>query len=402
MAEQANPRLNEKTTAPATGRRGMLTLVTAAVTFYWASLYLYVPTLPVYAEEITGDLVMVGTILSMYGLWQAVVRLPLGITADWLGRRKPFLILGFALAALGAWVMGTTSTGGGLLVGRAITGLAAAAWVPLVVLFSSLFPPHEAVRAAALLSIVNSLSRVIATGLTGVINDLSGGYGLAFFLAAGLAGLAILVTLPVREEARPPKKPSLRGIGRLITRRDVLLPAVLSAVGQYVTWASTFGFLPLLARDLGATGEQQSLLVSLNIGIALAGNFLVTYVIRRFGNLRMVYISYAIMIAGLAVAALANSLALVFLAQTLIGFGFGIGYPLYMGMSIEKVSEAERATAMGLHQAVYASGMFAGPWLSGILANALGIQPMFAITGAGALVLTLWMTRLLAKTTPAP
>lgn len=397
MAEQANLRVSEKAAAPATSRRGMLFLVTAAVTFYWASLYLYVPTLPVYAEEITGDLAVVGTILSMYGLWQAVVRLPLGITADWLGRRKPFIILGFALAALGAWVMGISSTGGGLLVGRAITGLAAAAWVPLVVLFSSLFPPKEAVRAAALLSIVNSLSRVIATGLTGTINRLSGGYDLAFFLAAGLAGLAVLFILPAREETRQPKRPSLRGIGTLITRRDVLLPALLSAVAQYITWATTFGFLPILARDLGATGEQQSLLVSLNIGIAMAGNFLVTYIVRRFGNLRMVYISYGIMTAGLAAAALAGSLPVVFAAQTLIGLGFGIGYPLYMGMSIENVSEEERATAMGLHQAVYASGMFTGPWLSGILAGVVGVQPMFAVTGAAALILAYWMTRPLAK-----
>ena len=51
-----------------------------------------------------------------------------------------------------------------------------------------------------------------------------------------------------------------------------------------------------------------------------------------------------------------------------------------MGMSIEQVAEAERATAMGLHQAVYAIGMFLGPWLSGILADALGIRPMFLVT----------------------
>jgi MFS family permease len=58
-----------------------------------------------------------------------------------------------------------------------------------------------------------------------------------------------------------------------------------------------------------------------------------------------------------------------------------------MGMSIEYVSDAERATAMGLHQSVYAIGMFAGPWLSGILAVKMGIQPMFGVTAFGVLVL---------------
>jgi predicted MFS family arabinose efflux permease len=44
---------------------------------------------------------------------------------------------------------------------------------------------------------------------------------------------------------------------------------------------------------------------------------------------------------------------------------------------------------MGLHQAVYAIGMFVGPWLSGILADALGLQPMFAVTAAVCLTLGL-------------
>jgi len=51
-----------------------------------------------------------------------------------------------------------------------------------------------------------------------------------------------------------------------------------------------------------------------------------------------------------------------------------------MGLSIENVDGAHRSTAMGIHQAVYAVGMFTGPWVGGVLADALGIRPMFAIT----------------------
>jgi predicted MFS family arabinose efflux permease len=35
---------------------------------------------------------------------------------------------------------------------------------------------------------------------------------------------------------------------------------------------------------------------------------------------------------------------------------------------------------MGIHQSLYAVGMFTGPWLSGILADRLGVQPMFVVT----------------------
>jgi MFS family permease len=49
---------------------------------------------------------------------------------------------------------------------------------------------------------------------------------------------------------------------------------------------------------------------------------------------------------------------------------------------------------MGLHQAVYAAGMFAGPWLSGILADALGLRPMLGVTAAGCLALGLFLVQL--------
>ena len=55
-------------------------------------------------------------------------------------------------------------------------------------------------------------------------------------------------------------------------------------------------------------------------------------------------------------------------------------------MVIENVVDAERTTAMGLHQSVYAAGMFAGPWLSGILSKMIGVQSMFGITAAAVLI----------------
>ena len=116
-----------------------------------------------------GVVAMIRTVVMVidqyanFNVWQAIVRFPLGIASDWLGKRRPFIFLGFLLAGLGAWLMGSASGIQGVLIGRAVTGLAAASWVVLVVAFSSLFPPREAVRAAALLSLVNSASRMLGT-----------------------------------------------------------------------------------------------------------------------------------------------------------------------------------------------------------------------------------------------
>jgi len=355
------------------------------------------PTLPVYVQSKTGNLALVGVILSMYGLWQAVVRLPLGIVVDWLGWRKPFVVVGFVLAGLGAVVTGIANDASGLLIGRTITGLAAGVWVVLVVAFSGLFPADEAVRASALLALVASFARMLATGATGWLDEL-GGYSLAFFLAGGAAALAIMIVLPIRERRRTPQMPSVRGIGRLVLRRDVLYPSLLNAVSQYSNWAVTFGFLPILAKQLGATDIVQSILVAMNIGLVTLGSLTTTAMVRRIGVRPLLYVSFLLMSFGIGELAFASSLFVVFFAQLCMGLAQGIGYPLLMGMSIEQVAEEERTTAMGLHQAVYAIGMFSGPWLSGILADAMGLRPMFLITSLFCSAIGLLGTRKLVET----
>ena len=378
-------------------RKTLIILYVLAVAFYWSSLYFYIPTLPIYVKTRVDSLVAVGTILSMYGLWQALIRLPLGIASDWAGGRKPFIVGGFLLSAVGAWVMATTDTGLGIGVGRAITGLAAGTWVLLTVVFSSLFPPEEAVRATALLTVVNSLSRMISSGMNGWLNE-AGGYPLAFFVAMGVAILAVLVVLPVREERLAPVKPSIKNITMLITRPDVLRPSILGALAQYVTWSATLSFTPILAQNLGASDNVQSLLTSGSIGVVTVGNVLTAALARKIGNRTLAGWSFVLLAAGAVLAAVAPSLAWLFVAQFVVSVGSGIAHPLFMGMSISKVDGSQRSTAMGLHQAVYGFGMFAGPWISGALADGIGIQPMFAVTGFACLVLGFLGVRWLAST----
>ena len=374
----------------------LIMLYIAVALLYWMSLYLYVPTLPTYVQSKSESLALVGVILAQYGLWQAIIRLPLGIVVDWMGRRKPFIIAGVALAGLGAWIMGTADSASGLLVGRAITGLACGTWVPLTVAFSGLFPARDAIRATAILTFVGSIGQVSATSVTGSLNAL-GGYSLAFFLAVGAAALGLLVALSVREKQHPPRRPSVNGIGHLITRRDVLLPSLLAAVSQYTNWAVTFGFLPILAEQLGATDVFLSVLISMHIGVVTVMTLGAAAIVNHIGARRLVLASFLLMSGGIGLAAWAPSLAIIFAAQLCMAVAQGFSYPVLMGMSIQEVADVERNTAMGLHQAVYAVGMFAGPWLSGILADAVGIRPMFGVTAFACLAIGLFLIRLLPK-----
>jgi len=64
------------------------------------------------------------SILSMYGLWQAIIRLPLGIAA--IGLESGAIYPGRIWPGrIGGWMMGTSQDVSGLLIGRAVTGLSA-------------------------------------------------------------------------------------------------------------------------------------------------------------------------------------------------------------------------------------------------------------------------------------
>jgi MFS family permease len=377
-------------------RRLNVALIAAVGFLYWIGLYLYVPTLPNYIQAKTSDLAMVGTILSMYGLWQGIIRLPLGIAADWHGRRKPFVAGCLVLLALGAFLLGSAQSAGGLLIGRIITGLAAGTWVPLVVLFNSFFPPEDSVRATAMLNFVAFAGRMLATGLNGWLNNL-GGYTLAFYLAAGVSVLAALVTLTTHEEPRPPRSPSLTALGRLVTRRDVLLPSILSIIVHYIAFGTTFGFLPILAKGMGADDVTQSMLVTLNVAMTIVSSVLVTSLAKRVDNRLLVYVGCISAALGTILAAYTPALPLLYAAQAFLGIGFGIGYSVTMGMSIQYVEDRERTTAMGLYQALYSIGMFAGPWISGMLAEAMGIRTMLLVTAFATLLPSLFLTSLLGS-----
>jgi predicted MFS family arabinose efflux permease len=273
--------------------------------------------------------------------------------------------------------------------GRALTGLGAAGWVPLVVAWSSLFPPAEAARAAATLTLANSASRMLASLLAGPVFGL-GGYPLEFSLAIGAAGLGVLVLLPGGEARRPARKPSLASTGRLITRKAVLGPALLNAVLMFGNYAAVFSFIPILAKNLGASDLDQGALISLNLLAYTLGNWAASALVRRLGERSLLYLAFGGSGLGIGLAALASGLPAIYLIMAWLGVAAGIGYPILMGQSIAPVVENERNTAMGLHQAVYGLGMFGGPWLAGILANHFGLPVMFGLVAAAVSAVGMW------------
>jgi predicted MFS family arabinose efflux permease len=52
-----------------------------------------------------------------------------------------------------------------------------------------------------------------------------------------------------------------------------------------------------------------------------------------------------------------------------------------MGLAIQGIPKAEKATAMGFFQAVYAIGMFLGPASGGFIGDIFGLRGVFFCAG---------------------
>lgn len=74
------------------------------------------------------------------------------------------------------------------------------------------------------------------------------------------------------------------------------------------------------------------------------------------------------------------------IVQGFNGFSQGLLFPPLLGMAIETIPHEKRATAMGIYQALYALGMFGGPFLAGVFNSAMGLAAGFYFTDALGLV----------------
>jgi MFS family permease len=368
-----------------------------AVTFlYWIALYIYVPTLPIYIKLKTADLATVGMVLSMYGLWQAFARIPMGISGDLMGRSKPLIVSGIFTGVTGAIIMGQGNTIFVLSAGRALTGISAGTWVLLVGVFSTFFDEDKAILASSMLTFSASFGRMLATASTGFLNRV-GGYRLPFYFAGVCGVIAIILVILIGEPRRSPKKISLRSVTKLFLRRDVLLPTVLSIVVHHSDWSVTFGFLPILAQRMGVGDVARSLLISLNIGGIAVANLLNTLLLKRVKHGILLRAGALLLFTGIMLIAVSPARAYLFIGTVCMGFAFGMMYPILMGMSIQNVDRSQRSTVIGIHQSFYAIGMFTGPWVSGIIADNMGIRPVFFMTAGGFFVLAFLFLGLLLR-----
>ncbi len=364
----------------APGSRRRIGFVLGVVCF-WGSLYVYIPTLAVFAGSIGASLSVIGFIVAAYGFVQFLLRIPVGYLSDRTGRRVPFIIAGLAATAIGDAGMALLSTPWMLVFWRGVHGIGAASFVPLSVYFAAFFKPENATRATALMVALTSGTQVFVSLLGGKLAD-TFGVTSTFWAGAVFGAAGIIAMASAGERRMPAHRPmSLRRFGRVMTVRLLLIVSGLAAINQYLTFALTMGFVPVLADRLGASSTDLGILTTLGFLSYAVASVIAAAAAARIGERNLVVAGSVVAVLAALALPLVSTVFQVYALQVVGGLGKGVVFPILMGLAIKSAPERERASAMGVFQAVYAIGMFAGPATAGAVAEAIGLSGLFVFVG---------------------
>jgi MFS family permease len=354
-------------------------------------LFLVLPVFALQARQYPGgdDPALVGLAMGIYGLTQAMLQVPLGMASDRLGR-KPVILAGLALFALGSLLAAWAPTLPWLVAGRALQG-AGAISAAVTALLADLTRDQVRTKSMALVGIsialMFALSLVLAPLLVPHIG-LAGLFALTAVLA--LAGMAVVAWVV------PPEPPLPTAVGRG-GLREVLANAELLRVdvGVFVLHAVQIAMwmaIPALLVETGVpTAEHWKIyLPAVLASLLIMGGLL--FRLERMGHFKAVYLGSIALIAlvqlGFLVSLQAPSLWLAALLLCLYFVGFNTQEASQPSLASRLAEPRQRGAALGVYNTLMSLGIFAGGSLGGVAVKAWGSAGIFT---ASAVLMLVWL-----------
>jgi MFS family permease len=359
-------------------------------------LFLVLPVFALEAARFPGgdDPARVGLAMGIYGLTQACLQIPFGLASDWWGR-KPVIVTGLVMFALGSFMSAWAPDLQWLIAGRAIQG-AGAISAAVTALLADTTRDEVRTKAMALIggsiALMFALSLVVAPWLAGLIG-LHGLFALTGLLA--LTGIAIVLWWV-------PPEPKIHASAERGSVLEVLKePALLRLnFGVFVLHAVQLAMWVALPALLVAAGLDKARHWQVYLPAVLA-SFLVMgmtlFPLEKRGYLRAVFLSAVGLIFLVQMGLLwtvwssgAGAPGLGWLAALLVLFfcGFNVLEASQPSLASRVAPAHARGAALGVYNTLQSLGFFAGGAVGGWLTKTHGPQGLFMVCGA---LMLLWL-----------
>ena len=315
---------------------------------------------------------LLGLAIGGYGLTQAILQIPFGMLSDKLGR-KPIIISGLLLFAMGSIIAALADSMFWLVLGRILQGAGAIAGA-VMALAADVTRENQRTKVMAIIGISIGLSFYVALLLGPVLAD-AGGLSGIFYVTAGLAVVGIILVI-----VAVPNAVNVAPSGDILPRTAQLKHMIchpqltilnISVCILHLLITVLFIQLPVLLKAQGLDLAEQWQAYLPILLLSLVG----LYILIRLGQHRVkttLVLAVTLLIFSFTGLWWISKLA-VFSLYWLYGIGviFFIGFNYLEANLPAMVSSIAPAGAKGSAMGIYASSQFFGAFLGGTLTGLL-------------------------------
>lgn len=370
----------------------------AIVTLFWFAQYIYIPYQTTYLTGTGAASSAVGTIVGAYGVTQMILRLPVGISADRVGRHKPFIMLGALSSGTASLVRMIWCNSTGFLIGNLLSGLASAMWISFMVFYTGKYTGQEQQSATGRIILFNNLGMLLGFITSTMFYGKVGMEKIcAFSVAAGC--LAFLLSLLLEEPETRGGRHSIGELLRVCKGGRIWMFALIALIQQGIQLATTMSFTNQILKNSGASdGIVGVSSIIYMISAVLFAAFASSERCGRKGPVFWIPTVLCVVAVYCILVPEADSIPEILFLQILPGMSTGILFSYATSEAMQGIPAEKKSTAMGFFQAFYAIGMTAFPALTGKIISTSGMQwgywALAGIAAAGAGAAALWYRRL--------
>jgi MFS family permease len=372
----------------------LITRPFVVVTLSGLAFFMYIgtllPLIPLFIEgPLGGGEFSVGLNVAVFAVAAVASRPFIGRLANRYGRRA-VMIGGALVAATGGFGISQVDSIPALLGFRLLTGVGEAAmFVGAATLIADLSPRDRRAEGASYFSVAVFTGLGIGPVLGEALLD-DTEFERTFIVGAAFAVLAAaiacfapaFVVSPDADASGPADSPN-RGVTARYIHPAAVLPGIVLALG--VGGLTTFFlFVPEYSRELGLGSSGGLFLVYalMSLVIRIFGATLP----ERLGPRRMVTVALLAFAIGLIAVAAIDAVWALWFAAALIGIGAAFNYPSLNALTVNRVSDGDRALAISSFTMFFEIGSAFSGLTIGALGEVVGKQSAFY--GGVAMVLT--------------